>query len=104
MYNDHVQHSHGYTLKQEFRRHFDIGLARQSYKEFIKAAGSDNKRGAAYVKALLEALWLEAPFMLPYALLQTGVKFAGYRLGQASVQAPLWLKRAFSSQPSYWKK
>lgn len=98
-----VQHSHAYTLKQEFRRHFDIGLARKSYHEHIKAAGSDNKRGGAYVKAMLESLCMDAPFMIPYALLQTGAKFAGYRLGKASERAPLWVKRAFSSQPSYWK-
>jgi rhamnosyltransferase len=98
-----VRHSHDYTLKQEFCRHFDIGLARKSYQHLFDTAEKDTKRGQAYVKALFEALIKEHPLLLPYAALQTLCKFAGYQLGRSSEQAPLRFKKLFSSQKFYWK-
>jgi rhamnosyltransferase len=98
-----VHHSHDYTLKQEFCRHFDIGLARRTYQNLIAVGGSDSQRGKAYVQALLKELWQASPSLIPYALLQTLVKFCGYRLGRASLHAPLWLKKSLSSQKYYWK-
>lgn len=98
-----VHHSHDYTLKQEFCRHFDMGLARRSYQKLLSIGGSDSQRGRAYVRALLKELWDHSPFRIPYALLQTLVKWSGYRLGQISCGAsPRWNK-IFSGQKFYWK-
>jgi rhamnosyltransferase len=98
-----VHHSHDYTLKQEFCRHFDIGYARLSYANLLESGGKDTKRGEDYVKALFNTLKKQHPELIPYALLQTLVKLLGYKCGQASLYAPLWLKRALSSQKYYWK-
>ncbi len=97
-----VRHSHKYTLKQEFCRHFDMGLARKSYEKLLIAGGSDSQRGKLYVQALLKALWRHSPFLIPYAFLQILFKWSGYRLGQVSLYAPLRWKRYFSSQKLYW--
>lgn len=99
-----VHHSHHYTLKQEFCRHFDIGLARNSYRDLIALAGKDTQRGKAYVKSMLHELKQKNPSLIPYALIQCAAKLFGYRLGQASLHAPLWLKKIFSSQKYYWNK
>jgi rhamnosyltransferase len=77
-----VHHSHDYTLKQEFCRHFDMGASRKSHQELFAICGSDNAKGKAYVQDLLKELWQIAPFQIPYALLQTIVKYIGYRLGR----------------------
>lgn len=98
-----VKHSHRYTLKQEFCRHFDIGLARHSYKNLISSAGKDSKRGKAYFKAMLRTLKNNHPALIPYACLQTLVKLIGYRLGQASLHTPFWFKKFFSSQKYFWE-
>lgn len=99
-----VKHSHGYSLKQEFRRHFDTGLARKDYQHLLVGCGRDEKRGKEYAVALTKRLMKEKPHLLPYASLQTLVKFVGYRLGRASVNAPHWWKKALSSQDFYWIK
>jgi rhamnosyltransferase len=100
-----VFHSHDYTLKQEFRRHFDMGLSRCSYRDLLEIQGSSvNQRGKTYVLTLLKKLWDKSPSKIPYALLQTLAKFCGYRLGEASLHAPLWWKKFLSSQKFYWKK
>lgn len=97
-----VKHSHRYSLKQEFRRHFDIGLARKECGHLLACAGKDSKRGAEFVKFLIKRLVKERPHLMPYAIMQTASKWLGYRLGHASLNAPLWLKKAFSSQDFYW--
>lgn len=91
-----LHHSHAYTLKQEFSRHFDIGLARKNF------GGSDNKRGLAYTKQLFQILCMKAPRLIPYAFLQTVVKWLGYQIGKRSQSTPLWFKKALSSQKFYW--
>lgn len=97
-----VKHSHRYSLVQEFRRHFDTGLARKKYKNLISCGGSDSKRGKEYVRAMTKQLVKENPLLLPYAFAQTFVKLAGYRIGSYSTKAPLWLKKIFTSQDFYW--
>ena len=97
-----VYHSHDYGLLDEFRRSFDTGLARKGYEDLIKLGGSDSKRGVEYVKAMFGSLVKEAPHLLPYGALQIVSKWVGYRLGRSSHRAPVWFKRAFSSQKYYW--
>jgi rhamnosyltransferase len=97
-----VHHSHKYTLKQEFQRHFDIGLSRIKLKQFLEEGGGDNKRGKEYVQKMLLSLIQIKPYLLPYACLQTFTKWVGYKVGSHSENAPLWIKRAFSSQDFYW--
>lgn len=97
-----VRHSHDYSLKQEFFRHFDIGLARHSYKDLIAIGGKDSKRGKNFVKLLMKSLIKDKPFLIPYACLHIFAKLAGYKLGQASLQAPTWIKKRLSSQSYYW--
>lgn len=97
-----VKHSHRYSLLQEFRRYFDTGLARKNYQELISIAGTDDARGMQFTKALLKKVANESPQMLPYAVLQTAAKWLGYKIGAKSPNAPLWFKKALSSQDFYW--
>lgn len=99
-----VHHSHKYTLVEEFRRNFDIGLARTSYAHLLSGGDSDSKRGWRYAKAMLERLAKESPYLLPYGCMHIFAKWIGYRIGQRCVSAPRLLKKALSSQPYYWDK
>lgn len=99
-----VKHSHDYSLIQEFRHYFDTGIARRSYANLIECPTTDGQRGKQYVTAMLKKLIKEKPTLLPYAILQSIIKWAGYRIGHASMNAPLWFKRRCSGHPGYWKK
>lgn len=98
-----VKHSHSYTLKQEFKRSFDTGLARKMNEKLLEEGGNDEKRGRDYTKLLFNELINKEPSLLPYAILQTLSKYLGYKLGRLLVNAPLSIKKAFSSQDFYWK-
>lgn len=97
-----VHHSHRYSLWQEFQRHFDTGLARKEYQNMLSVAGKDSTRGKLFIKTMLQKLREEQPSLLPYAFLQTLCKWTGYRIGQASVNAPRWWKKRLSGQDFYW--
>lgn len=99
-----VKHSHSYTLIQEFQRNFDIGLFRKEYDHLFKISGKAECRGVEFFRGLIKALSKEFRILIPYAYLQTGFKWLGYRLGRASDKAPQWWKRTFSSQKFYWKQ
>lgn len=97
-----VRHSHNYSILQEFKRHFDTGLARATYQEFLQLKVSDSARGREYVKSLMAYLLRESPSKIPYALVQTAFKWLGYQIGKRSIHAPLWMKKRLSSQGFYW--
>ena len=97
-----VRHSHEFTLKQEFSRHFDMGLARSQLKHLLEIAGKDRKRGSLYTKELMKRLWKMNPKLIPYAFIQTILKFCGYSFGRISTNAPIGLKRFLSGQKKYW--
>ena len=98
-----VNHSHRYSLMQEFRRYFDTGLARTEYQQWISCSNdSESKRGSDFVKAMIVKLMKKRPLLLPYAFFQTLTKWLGYRIGTKCHKAPIWLKKYLSSHPTYW--
>lgn len=98
-----VHHSHSYSLKEEFKRHFDTGLARKMYGKLIALGGKDDKRGVEYVQALFGELCRENNYhLIPYAAIQSAVKWLGYKIGQSAENAPLRFKQLLSAQDFYW--
>lgn len=97
-----VLHSHKYTLKEEFQRYFDTGYVRGERQWVQKLVGDAEGHGASMVKALLKKILRESPGLLPYAIIQCGVKWLGYRVGYYSVKAPRWWKIAASGQKYFW--
>ncbi|MCX6953073.1 MAG: glycosyltransferase [Verrucomicrobia bacterium] len=98
-----VAHSHRYTLAQEFRRYFDTGYVRAENPWVNEIAGAAEGRGASFFREMLRRLMRQAPRLLPYAIVQTGVKWLGYRVGFHSLKAPLAWKIRCSGQPYYWR-
>ena len=96
-----VEHSHSYTLNQEFRRYFDHGYAHEEYREIFDLAGQGG-HGKRFIVAMFGHLAKKKPWLIPYALLNTGVKWLGYQVGKASYRGPLWIKKALSASDFYW--
>ena len=97
-----ICHSHRYSLWQEFTRYFDTGYVRAENPWVTEIVGQAEGRGLGFAKALLSELAKTKPWLVPYAILQTGCKWLGYRIGFLSFKAPLWWKKKLSSQDFYW--
>lgn len=97
-----VKHSHRYTLGQEFKRYFDTGYVRAEHTWVNTLVGHAESRGASFAKEMILRLARRNPWLIPYAILQTAVKWAGYRIGYLSVRAPRSWCRWLSSQRYFW--
>lgn len=76
-----VKHSHNYTLKQEFKRHIEIGKMRARLSAFFETKQGDKKRGQKYAQELGKTLLKEKPLLIPYATLHLAAKWLGYQYG-----------------------
>lgn len=97
-----VRHSHDYTVLQEFKRYFDIGVfhARESW--ILESFGKPEGEGKRFVLSELRYLADRAPWRIPESLVRTAFKYLGYRLGKAERVLPLGLKRSLSMHRRYW--
>lgn len=99
-----VYHSHGYTFLQEFRRYFDIGTF-HAQEPWIQAEfGGAGGEGMRYVLSELKYLVRANPLLILSALLRTGFKFLGYRLGKQEHSLANPIKRRLSMHKNYWQK
>jgi rhamnosyltransferase len=98
-----VRHSHNYSLAEEFRRYFDIGVLHQREAWLLEWLGQAEGEGARFVRSELRYLLKNAPWRLPEAGLRTVLKYAGYRLGKLEAHLPTTLKRQLSMHSGYWK-
>ena len=99
-----VWHSHGYTLLQEFRRYFDIGVMHQDQAWILRDFGKPEGEGGRFVRSEIAYLGQRAPWLLPSAFVRTMAKYLGYELGQRSSSLPLSIKRKLSMHRGFWDK
>ncbi len=97
-----VSHSHRYTLWQEFQRYFDTGYVRAENPIIQNLVGQAESRGIGFVSALLKQVWLTKPPLMPYVIIQSAMKWLGYRVGFYGLHLPLCLKKKLSQQAYYW--
>ena len=97
-----VQHSHNYTITEEFRRYFDTGVFHARSKWMLKAFGEAGGEGLRFVRSELKFLWRYAPGWIPAALGRTLAKWLGYKLGRKESNLPLAFKRWCTMHKGYW--
>ncbi len=96
------RHSHNYSLTEEFKRYFDMGVfhAREPWiRDNFGGAGGE---GLRYVKSELSFLGLSRLYLWPAAILRNAVKLLGYKLGQQEARLPVHLKRQLGMYRRYW--
>jgi rhamnosyltransferase len=98
-----VRHSHNYTLAQQFKRYFDIGVffARAPAELSGQRFGGEGIKFAlgqlGYLVKHREYLWI------PRTVLELGLRWVGFRLGRLERFIPVGLKRRLSMHRGFWK-
>lgn len=98
-----VFHSHDYTLVEEFKRYFDIGVFHQQQHKVLSEFSQAESEGIKYV--LQEWQYLRQngySRLIPVQLLRTIVKYIGYKLGSWQDRLPVSFKRKLSMHSSFW--
>ena len=97
-----VYHSHGYTVLQEFKRYFDIGVMHQDQSWILDTFGKPEGEGMRFIRSELSYLVKTAPWMIPQAVARTFAKYAGYKFGQKALRLPVKVRRMMSMHKGYW--
>jgi rhamnosyltransferase len=97
-------HSHDYSVVEEFKRYFDIGVFHRSNDWLLKEFGSASGEGVKYVKSEISTIAKNNPFLFPKMFASTLAKWIGYKLGLNYKSMPSKLNKSFSMHRSYWDK
>jgi len=97
-----VYHSHGYSLAEEFRRYFDVGVLHARDAWLLNAFGKPEGEGLRFICSELVYLRQHAPLLIPHALIKTFVKYFGYRSGLLESRIQNSIKRRLSMNRGYW--
>ena len=99
-----VYHSHNYTLAQEFRRYFDIGVFHARSPWLMQAFGGADGEGMRFVCSELTYVWRYGPVWISISIGSIFAKWLGYKLGRIESYLPVTLKRWCSMHKGYWSK
>lgn len=99
-----VIHSHGYSVTEEFARYFDTGVYHSREAWLLETFGCAQGEGTRFVISELKYLLAHAPYLIPSALVRTGVKFAGYKLGRNEARLSADVRRRLSMHKGFWDK
>jgi len=97
-----VFHSHNYSLLQEMRRYFDMGVFHARETWIRKEFGYAENEGRNFVRSEVKYLWKHCCWKIPEAFLRTLLKYIGYKLGLVERQIPAKIKRYISMSPGYF--
>jgi len=98
-------HSHSYSIVEEFKRYFDIGVFHKQESWMIESFGKVEGEGGKYVKSEFKYLLkYHAYHKIPEFFIRNGMKYLGYKLGHHYKILPLYLLKKLSLHPSWWDK
>jgi rhamnosyltransferase len=99
-----VRHSHSYSISQEFRRYFDIGVLHAREKWLIDHFGSASGEGKRFVLSELRYLMKHGVHHVPSAMTRTLAKYLGYKIGRRESRIDRRVKYHLGLNRQYWSR
>jgi len=100
-----VYHSHSYSIFEEFKRYFDIGVFHEMEDWILKEFGKPEGEGMKYIQSEFKYLLQNnAWYLIPAFFLRNGMKYLGYKMGQNYKKLPYWLILKISMHHRWWEK
>lgn len=98
-----VYHSHNYTLLEEFRRYFDIGVFHGTESRILEEFGRAEGEGRRYLASELRYILKQKKYSLvPEFLARNCLKYAGYRMGKTHERLPRGMVKKLSMHRDWW--
>ena len=98
-----VYHSHDYSLWQEMKRYFDMGVFHARELWIRQELGGAEGEGLKFVVSELKYLYKNAFWRIPESIIRTLFRYAGFRLGLIEKRLPLWLKKKLAMNKGYFE-
>lgn len=102
--NSKVHHSHDYTIKEEFKRYFDIGVFHADSPWIFENFGRAESEGMKYLKSELSYVIKNNPLALPKSIATLFAKYLGYKIGLNNHKFSLSKNRDMSMHKAYWDR
>ncbi|MGG3823603.1 glycosyltransferase [Geobacillus thermodenitrificans] len=100
-----VFHSHDYSIKEEFKRYFDIGVFYSREKWIIERFGKAEGEGLKFVISELQYLLKNRKLhLIPSSIFRSILKLVGFKLGSMENFLPLSIKKKISMHRTFWTK
>ena len=100
-----VYHSHSYTIMEEFRRYFDIGVFYNRQKWIQERFGKAEGEGKRYIISEFKYLLKNRAYLkIPEFFIRNAMKYAGYKLGQQHKKFSPSMIQKMTMHPLWWKK
>lgn len=78
-------HSHAYSCREEYRRYYKIGQLHGSEPWLLRDFGKASSEGRKFAVSEIRYLSRRAPWLIPEAVLRTGLKYLGYKRGRSNL-------------------
>ncbi len=98
-----VYHSHDYSMIQEMKRYFDMGVFHAREPWIRQEFGGAEKEGVKFVVSEIKYLSRHAFWRIPEGMLRTALRYFGFRLGLLEKHIPLIIKKKISMNSGYFK-
>ncbi|MEB7598142.1 glycosyltransferase family 2 protein [Raoultella terrigena] len=98
-----VRHSHNYSVLEEFKRYFDIGVFHADQAWIREKFGGAGGEGRKFLYSELTYLLKNKPINIPVSVIHNIFKIAGYKLGQNYKALPRNLVKICSMHKRFWK-
>lgn len=103
--NAKVYHSHSYTIFQDFKRYFDIGVFHRCERWILDEFGKPESEGLKYIKSEIRfILKTRKVYLFVSFLFRILAKYTGYKLGYNFRNLPISLVKRFSMHKKWWDK
>lgn len=99
-----VRHSHSYSIAEEFRRYFDIGVLHSREGWLTEQFGSASGEGRRFVLSELKYLLKHGAHLIPSALARTAAKYLGYKIGRRESGIDPRVKCHLGLNRQYWTR
>jgi len=100
-----VYHSHSYTVFEEFKRYFDIGVFHQMESWILDEFGKPVGEGVRYIKSEFKYLIAHKAYnLIPEFFIRNFMKFLGYKFGIHHESLPKSWTLNFSMHYRWWDK
>ncbi len=99
-----VCHSHNYSILQDFKRYFDIGVLHETQAKYLLQHGGPAGAGKKYVLSELALIAKKRKYyLLPESFLRNLCKFIAYKAGRRFNMLPGNFPARLSMNPSWWR-
>ncbi|WP_228527743.1 glycosyltransferase [Pararhodonellum marinum] len=97
-----VYHSHNYSLKEEFKRYFDLGVFHADNTWIFNHFGRAESQGMKYLKSEIGYVFNNNVLYLPKSLSSLMAKWLGYKLGLLHDSLPIATNMFLSMNRRFW--